>query len=300
MPNCVPSLAVVLTYWILALHAIGAQANSRVTHLRAALKQQPQTLNTFEVIYPPSGVVAAAPASPEVANAFAKVDLNKDGKINVTEFYRAQQNGFFAPGAASGNSPAPAPGPAEYLPQHMRLGGFSPAPSVKAEDLPPWKRPPALPERIPEPPDPPRPPPAEPAPPQLPPKEGQLVGAPPSEDSMEFAGNLTGLMVSVPGLDLDGRDPLQAPNAPPVLGYQIQAPLLDRQLPRTFGFFPPPQRLPPAIMTPGLPPAITTPAPVAFGVDVARTVPQARKSPLAVPAMPDFSFLIEDNHLVPR
>jgi hypothetical protein len=279
MANYMPSLAVVLTYWILALYANGAQANSRVTHLRAALKQQPQTLNTFEVIHPPSGVVAQAPASPEVANAFAKMDLNKDGKVDVTEFANAQKNGMLAhPGLLA---PGPAPGPAP-------APGSAPAPaSLKAEDLPPHLRPPALPERIPEPPDPPRPPPAEPAPPQLPPREGQLVGPPPSEDAVEAAGNLTGLMVGVPGLDLDGRDPLQAPNAPP----QIPEPLLPQQLPRIFGAFPPPQKLPPAIMTP---------APVAFGVDVARTLPQARKSPLAVPPTPDFSFLIENNHLIPR
>lgn len=290
-------MASVFTYWLLASCLNGADASSRATHLRrgvhVTLMQFPPgaTTTILPETPPPQGLLGATGAASQalmqpagapagasqalVADIFARMDVNKDGKVDCTEFANAQKTGVLplapapapsglvpgSPGAAPGMAPGPAPAPAqEELPAHLLI-------------------PPPLPENIPEPPPPPRPPPAEPGPPPQPPSEGQLIGPPPSQDSMEASGNVHAMMASgVPGLDLDGIDPLQAPNTPPPL----PAPISPPELPKVVMPFPPPQPLPPHIMKP---------APVAFGVDMARTLPKARKPPLEVVPMPDFSFL---------
>jgi hypothetical protein len=108
--------------------------------------------------------------------------------------------------------------------------------------------------------------------------EGQYIGPPPTEQSMEAAGNLTDLMAEgVPGLDLDGNTPIEVPNTPP----PIPAPLEPPQMPPVL----PPQEKPPPL-------DLVTPAPVAFGLDVARTLPQRQSSPeMTMPSLPDFSAM---------
>lgn len=294
------TLAVVCTYtWLLVLSSHGAAANSRALHLRAGvhvlstLKQQPPVV----MQQPPIGmaiapVLVAAPApavgaAAKIAEMFAKMDVNKDGKVDQNEFVVANQNGVLPVAAAPGpaiaaiGSPAPAFAPA---------AAPAPAPlAAKTDELPVSHRsPPPLPDNIPEPPPPPRAPPAEPAPPPQPPSEGQLVGPPPSENSMQSAGKATAMVASVPGLDLEGTSPLQAPNTPP----PMPAPLGPPELPPVVAPFGPPMPLSLALMTP---------APVAFGLDMAHTIVKEKPTPLSVvamPPMPDFS-LMSSNPLRP-
>lgn len=252
MMSCSLARAATLTYLLLALSACGSEAFSNVAHLRRAS--------------PPLGVVGQAPAaSQNPLDIFAKIDMNKDGKVDPNEFSISMQNGAIpvamapAPGSVS-MAPAPAPARApvkglveEELPAHLMV-------------------PPPLPDGIPEPPPPPRPPPAEPVPPPQPPTEGQLVGPPPSDRSIEAAGNVSALEASVPGLDLDGSNPLQSPNAPPPMPMPVPVMPPDMaQLPPLA----PPGSLDPMLMSP----------PVSFGIDVANTVP-AMKAALDVVAMP--------------
>lgn len=297
------SIAALFAYWSLASCINGAVASSLAPHLRggvhfslmqagaaapptnvASTMALPTALPTVlpktpppQGLMQPAGAPAAAPQG-LIADVFARMDVDKDGKVDRSEFVHAQQTGTLSlspapapvgvasgsPAAAPGMAPGPAPAPSqEELPAHMLI-------------------PPPLPENIPEPPPPPRPPPAEPGPPPQPPSEGQLIGPPPSQNSMEASGNVHAMMAAgVPGLDLDGSDPLQAPNTPPPLPAPIEPP----ELPKVFMPFPPPQSLPSHIMKP---------APVAFGVDVARMLPEARNSPLKVVPMPDFSLLSEN------
>merc|ERR1719401_2296463 len=118
----------------------------------------------------------------------------------------------------------------------------------------------------------------------MPPKEGQMVLPPPSDRSMEAGGKLAKLMTEgVPGLDLDGNTPVQVPNTPPPMPPPMDPPRLPRIIP--------PEKPPPA-----LDPALMTPAPVAFGLDVARTIPNLygpskESNGVMMPAMPDFSAL---------
>lgn len=288
------ALAAVFTYtWLLVLSSHGAVASSRALHLRAGV-QVPSTLRQQPPVViqqPPIGmalapVLVAAPApavgaAAKIADMFARMDVNKDGKVDQNEFVVANQNGVLpvaaAPGPAISAIGSPAPAPA-YAP--------APAPSAGKKDKLPelpvsYRSPPPLPDNIPEPPPPPRAPPAEPAPPPQPPSEGQLVGPPPSEDAMQSAGKATAMVASVPGLDLEGVSPLQAPNTPP----PMPAPLDPPGLPPVVAPNPPPLPLSLALMTP---------APVAFGLDMARTIVKEKATPLSVvamPPMPDFSLM---------
>lgn len=292
------TLAAVLPYtWLLVLSTHGAVVNSRALHLRAgdhvpsAQKQQPPVV----MQQPPVGmsiapVLVAAPApavgaAAKIADMFARMDVNKDGKVDQNEFVVANENGVLpvatapAPAAISVSGPrgSPAPAPASAP---------APAPSAGKKDKLPelpvsYRSPPPLPDNIPEPPPPPQAPPAEPAPPPQPPREGQLVGPPPSESSMQSAGKATAMVASVPGLDLEGVSPLQAPNTPP----PMPAPEGPPELPPVAPPNPPPLPLSLALMTP---------APVAFGLDMARTIVKEKPTPLSVvamPPMPDFSPL---------
>lgn len=254
------------TYWLLTFFAYGVEANSRVLHLRpglrTSLKQQP-----------PGGVVAAAaPAAPQgnLADMFARMDTNKDGKIDCTELANAQHSGAF--------SLAPAPAPFAGSPSMASITAGGPAPVPAANQLPPHLLvPPSLPSKIPEPPPPPHAPPQEPGPPPQPPREGQLISSPPGEESLETSGNLAAMVVNdVLGADLDAADKetLQAPSKPAPLPSSILPP----ELPKVFRPFPSPRSLPPHLMTP---------APVAFGVDMARTLPDVKKAPLSVVPMED-------------
>jgi len=290
------TLAAVFTYtWLLVLSSHGVAANSRALHLRAGvhvpstLKQQPPVV----MQQPPIGmaiapVLVASPApavgaAAKIADMFAKMDVNKDGKVDQNEFVVANENGVLpvaaAPGPATAAIGSPAPAPA-YAPAP------APAPSAAKKDKLPelpvsYRSPPPLPDNIPEPPPPPRAPPAEPAPPPMPPSEGQLVGPPPSENSMQSAGKVSAMVASVPGLDLEGESPLQAPNTPP----PMPAPLGPPELPPVVAPNPPPLPLSLALMTP---------APVAFGLDMARIIVKEKATPLSVvamPRMPDFSLM---------
>merc|ERR1719456_618679 len=121
------------------------------------------------------------------------------------------------------------------------------------KELPPHMRvPPPIPKAIPEPPPPPHAPPPEPNPPPQPPMEGQLVQAPPSESSLA-PSNLTALE-GVPGLDLDGSDPLQAPNTPPPIPVPLPPPEVETDVPAIGN----PLKLPKELMKA---------SPVSFGVD---------------------------------
>jgi len=211
-----------------------------------------------------------------------------------------------APGPAFAPAASPAsvayvapPGPGPFLPS------IAAAPSaVKPEDeLPVWPAhlpPPELPAAIPEPPPPPHAPPPEPAPPPQPPLEGQLVGPPPSEDSVEAIGNATEIFQSVPGLDLDGRTPLEVPNKPPPIPAPLPPPVLPLQI-----------VVPPSDAYPEPRPllkALLHPSPVAFGRDASRMLP-AETTPLdvldiarlhhnsivAMPPLPDFAKLLSHN-----
>lgn len=242
------------------------------------------------------GVVAVSPG-PAVAITmspaqimFEKMDTNKDGKVDQYEFVNAQQAGVLPLAAA----PAPAQtfaiaaGPSAGLPVPAPAPAPAPSPE-EAEVLPPHLMvPPPLPQNIPEPPPPPRPPPAEPQPPPLPPHEGQLVGPLPfSEDSMLAAGNATAMMAGVPGLDLDGSDPLQVPNTPP----PMPPPLLPPPLPKIMHPMEPPAPLSPVLMNPGF---IARQADASLGVDMAHMLPDAKTPALGVvtmPVMPDLSLL---------
>jgi len=221
--------------------------------------------------------VPAAIASPEALQAaelFAKMDLNRDGKVDVNEFVAAKQNGNLPLVAA----PAPAP---------MAVAAFSPGPAVAASPGPVAAAPevdflpqhlmipPPLPAQIPEPPPPPHAPPPEPAPPPLPPKEGQLVGPPPSDRSMEPAGNVSLGLSSAPGLDLEGSDPVQAPAVP--------VPLPPPELPSTVPALAAPEKLSEKLMEP---------SPVAFGLDSARTLP-TKVWPTEVVTVPDAAYPLQ-------
>lgn len=221
-----------------------------------------------------------SPAAAALSAKFAVLDANKDGKVDITEFMHGMASGL-VPAAMAAPGPAPGlfvGGPAAAPVVTAVAPAPAPAPSDPYADLPPHLRvPPPLPDNIPEPPPPPRAPPAEPAPPPLPPAEGQLVGPPPSEDSIEAAGNLTAMMASVPGLDLGGKNPLAAPNTPP----PIPVPLPPPELPKVVKPMAPPLPLDASLMTP---------APVAFGIDMARALP-SRDTPLhavPMPSMPKF------------
>jgi len=250
----------------------GAEISSRALHLRA--RQAPPQA------FPPGGPAPAAalpavpvqvlqgPEAAQAAELFARMDLNRDGKVDVQEFMAAKQNGNLplvaspAPAPMLVVAPAPAvaaaPGPAakepevDFLPPHLMV-------------------PPPLPSQIPEPPPPPHAPPPEPAPPPLPPKEGQLVGPPPSDRSLAPAGNVSLGLSSAPGLDLEGSDPVQAPAVP--------VPLPPPELPSTVPALAPPEKLSEKLMEP---------APVAFGLDSARTL-ATKVWPTQVVAVPDAS-----------
>jgi len=225
----------------------------------------------------PLAAVPAAIASPEALQAaelFAKMDLNRDGKVDVSEFVAAKQNGNLPLVAA----PAPAP--------MLAVAVFSPGPAVAAAPGPAAKPevdflpahlmvPPPLPAQIPEPPPPPHAPPPEPAPPPLPPKEGQLVGPPPSDRSMEPAGNVSLGLSSAPGLDLEGSDPVQAPAVP--------VPLPPPELPSTVPALEQPEKLSEKLMEP---------SPVAFGLDSARTLP-TKVWPTEVVNVPDAAYPLQ-------
>lgn len=252
-------------FWFLVLSVCGTKAASHASHLRA---------HTAHWQQPPAGVAAA----PAVSDLFAKMDVNKDGKVDVNEFVVAQNTGILplaapAPAGVFAASPfaAPAPAPAPM-----------PMPGAADEVLPPHlMHPPPLPSDIPEPPPPPRPPPAEPMPPPQPPKEGQLVQAPPSDESVAASGVVNALTASgVPGLDLDGNDPLQVPNTPP----PIPPPMLPPDMPKLFPPLAPPSKPDKNIMGP---------SPVSFGVDIARTLNQrtAEIEVVPMPTLPDSSFL---------
>jgi len=224
-------------------------------------------------VQPPPGVMQAPASATGIQATFAKMDMNRDGKVDANEFAVAVQSGVFPAVTA----PAPAPAPTVVTPANAPAAAPSAAPSAaKSPDeevLPPHLLiPPPLPQNIPEPPPPPRAPPAEPAPPPLPPKEGQLVEAPPSEEALEAAGNATELMANVPGLDLDGKDPLQAPNTPPPLPVPMAPPTLPKVT------------LPMSAPDP-LPESLMAPSTVAFALDMARTLP-AKMAPLGVVSLP--------------
>lgn len=257
-------------YCLLALLVYVTDAGSHVSRLRAGLHMH-STLRQE----PPLGVAAgpASSAAAKIADMFARMDVNKDGKVDENEFVVAQQNGVL-PLAAAATAPAPAPFSAASPGPALPVAGAAPAPSVVEDEiLPPHlMKPPPLPGSIPEPPPPPRAPPAEPQPPPLPPREGQLVGPPPSEHSMEAAGNVTAMVAGVPGLDLDGNNPLEAPNTPP----PIPAPLMPPDMPQIQKPMAPPGALDPALMSP---------QPVAFARDVARTLP-GKEAALGVVSMP--------------
>lgn len=252
---------------LLVLSSYDIQASSRLLRLR-----QPQ---------PPAGMVPPAPpaaAALTPRDMFDRMDLNKDGKVDVNEFLKAQSTGVLpiagvpapgaavapgaAPGAAAGPAPAPGPAPEGAYGEHLV--------------------PPALPQDIPEPPAPPKAPPAEPLPPPQPPKEGQLVAPPPGQQAMETVGNMTALMASAPGLDLNGGSPISAPGLPPPMPVPILPPDL------------------PVIMTPMRPPqpldtALMEPSKASFGTDMGSTIPDtAAATPdaskwtqvVAMPAIP--------------
>lgn len=288
------TLTAVFTYtWLSVLSLDVAASNSRALHLRAGdhvpstLNQQPPVVMqqpTIGIVAAPALVAAPAPAvgaAAKIADMFARMDVNKDGKVDQNEFVVANQNGVLpvaaSPGPAISAIGSPAPAPADAP---------APAPSAAKKDKLPelpvsYRSPPPLPDNIPEPPPPPRAPPAEPAPPPQPPSEGQLVGPPPSENEMQSAGKATAMVASVPGLDLEGVSPLQAPNTPP----PMPAPLGPPELPPVVAPNPPPLPLSLALMTP---------APVAFGLDMARTIVKEKATPLSVvamPPMPDFSVM---------
>lgn len=262
------ALAILFASWFVAPAAHADKFSSHALHLRVGL-------HAAGLVQPPAGVAPPAAAAPaasgqvaQIAAAFAKMDLNKDGKVDVNEFVVADQKGILP---LSGPGPAPAaivaaPAAAAAVP--------APSPAQAEEEiaeLPPrLRKPPPLPRDIPEPPPPPRAPPPEPRPPPQPPMEGQLVGPPPSEDSLA-PSNVTAMMANVPGLDLAGTDPVQAPNTPPPL------PAGPPAMPRIVGME---QREPPK-----LPNFLMNPSPVAFGVDVAQSMP-TKTWPLKVVSMP--------------
>jgi len=275
MAICSCSLAAAFTCFLLGSFGHGVEAHSRVSHLRSGL----HITRTIKQA-PPLGVAPPSPAVSPAAQMFARMDVNKDGKVDENEFVTAQQNGVLPLAAA--------PAPATLVAASPLAAGPGPAPGPapsavdEYEDLPPHLRvPPPLPQDIPEPPPPPRAPPAEPQPPPQPPREGQIVQAPPSERSLQAAGNVTAMMMSgVPGLDLEGADPLQAPNTPP----PIPVPLPPPSLPLVAPPLAPPVALNPVLMGP---------SPVAFGVDMAHTL-AGRSAALGIvrmPSMPDMALL---------
>lgn len=265
------------------------------THLRAGshvVKQLPPI--GVAAVGAPAAVAAgsplAAPVSPagkQIADLFAKMDANGDGKVDVNEFVVAEQGGILPMAGA------PAPAPAVMVAAAPMVAvAPAPAPAEAEEDVLPahLQKPPPLPASIPEPPPPPRAPPPEPKPPPMPPREGDLVQAPPSDSQMESLGNVSQMMATQPGLDLDGSDPLQAPNTPP----PIPAPLPPPGMPRMADPMQPPHALPEALMTP---------APVAFGINMAHTFPSAMKVvPLEVVAMPvlggPYAVLLQTTHFI--
>jgi len=258
---CQLALAGPLVWLLSASLAHGAPLQ---LHLRAG--RQP-------VVQPPNGVAPPASAT-GIQATFAKMDMNKDGKVDSNEFAVAVQSGLF-PG---GTAPAPAPAPTSMVvpiaPAYAPAAAPSAAkPTEEEEVLPPHRLiPPPLPQNIPEPPPPPRAPPAEPAPPPLPPREGQLVEAPPSEESLEASGNATEMMANVPGLDLDGKDPLQAPNTP----APLPKPMAPPDMPKIAKPMSGPDALPESLMVPST---------VSFGLDMARSLP-AKMAPLGVVSQP--------------
>lgn len=244
-----------LLAWLLSAHV--AYGELRL-HLRG-VRRTPSL--------PPAGVAPPAAADAGIAATFAKLDVNKDGKVDSNEFVAGAAAGVLPLAAAPAPAPLLAPAPAPAV-----ISAVSPASASAAEEeveIPPHLLvPPALPQNIPEPPPPPHAPPPEPAPPPIPPTEGQLVMAPPSEDSVEAAGNVTEMMANVPGLDLDGSSPVQAPNTPPPL----PEPMAPPPLPRVAQPQSPPDPVPEELMKP---------SPVSFGLDMARALP-AKMAPLGV------------------
>eukprot|EP00427_Karlodinium_veneficum_P021043 CAMPEP_0169107316 /NCGR_PEP_ID=MMETSP1015-20121227/24815_1 /TAXON_ID=342587 /ORGANISM="Karlodinium micrum, Strain CCMP2283" /LENGTH=402 /DNA_ID=CAMNT_0009168835 /DNA_START=119 /DNA_END=1327 /DNA_ORIENTATION=- len=244
----------VIVFSLLCVLDRGAYASSHALYLRSGRSQTRQKQPTIGM---------------DVSRTtFDQLDLNKDGKIDAQEFLAAQRAAATSRSNAISMNVQPsfavapsAASPGVPLSIAPSVVATAPAPfeAINVEDLPEHMRPPPLPSDIPEPPPPPRVPPREPQPPPFPPKEGQLVGPPPSEASVIAAGNLTQVMAEgVPGLDLDGTSPLQAPNTPP----PVPVPVLPPDLPQTVASQKPPPPLDPALMTP---------APQAFGMDVARS-----------------------------
>lgn len=257
------------------LAVLGAEPPSRALHLRA--RQAPPQA------FPPGGPApapAALPALPAVplvaspealqaAELFAKMDINRDGKVDVNEFVTAKQNGNLPLVAAPAPAPVLAVAVAVLAPGPAPVAA-APAGPPEVDFLPPHLMvPPPLPAQIPEPPPPPQAPPPEPAPPPLPPKEGQLVGPPPSDPSFQPAGNVSLGLSSAPGLDLEGSDPVQAPAVP--------VPLPPPELPSTVPAIAPPEKLNEKLMEP---------SPVAFGLDSARTLP-TKVWPMEVVSVPN-------------
>lgn len=268
-----------LSIWLLQLLSCGAYASSQSLHLRTG-----------------RGRSHLSPSA-----TFDKLDLNKDGRIDRKEFLVAEHRNALVSmkvqAVAAGASPAPvsvaAPGFSPIVPQTLPVA--APAPVIAAppapapapdnripvDQLPPWATPPPLPEDIPEPPPPPGVPPREPEPPPLPPEEGQLVAPPPSEGALAPAGNLTEMMAeTLPGLDLEGRTPVQVPNTPPPLPKPIDPPAL-------------PLVMQPRDPPPLLDPSLMTPAPREFGMDVGRMIPEPEDKPHrpVMPKLPDLAEL---------
>lgn len=229
-------------------------------HLRSgSAKQVPPPVNQAAA----AAVAPAAAPDQGIADAFAKMDLNKDGKVDVNEFVVAEK-------AKRGAAPAPAPLLAMAPAAVMAPPAPAPAPAAATDEVPEHLMiPPALPDNIPEPPPPPRAPPAEPLPPPLPPAEGQLVQAPPSEAQMEQIAK-SSYIASPPAVDLKGKDPLSAPNTPPPLPSPVAPP----PMPQFISSMAAPEPLKDSLMKP---------SPVAFGIAAARTLPDA--TPLKAVAM---------------
>jgi hypothetical protein len=235
---------------------------------------------------------AVSSEASKIAGLFSKLDVNGDGEVDVHEFVVAEKNGVLptVPGPAPAPAAAVLPGTnvtaasvnathkIAELKAHLAGSLTNNASSWSTSNVSSWsnstssvilpsssppevlpphlRKPPPLPDNIPEPPPPPRAPPPEPLPPPLPPQEGQMVGPPPSDESLEASGNLAAVLEAAPALDLDGVNPVQVP-APP-------DPLEPPSLPRLAKPFAAPQSLPEHLMQP---------SPVAFGVDSVRALP---------------------------
>merc|ERR1719456_1339840 len=91
---------VVSALWFLACYIFEANGALHTSRLRTVLHGRQQ---------PPLGMVAAAPGS-AVADLFAKMDVNKDGKVEPNEFVAAAAAGVLgaaAPAGAAGVAASP-------------------------------------------------------------------------------------------------------------------------------------------------------------------------------------------------